>query len=152
MDGWGGKEDQREGKEERKMTRTAFLTGTSSVNGWSFWQVNFFPDSVGTFNISDRLCRSPLSQPRRMQMQGTCEKLWAKRFKNLNWLYFFFLNRKHLEQREQLAAEDEICAKHTSLNYWALTCVGAWDRFPELIPLRCQKFSWTRNNPGCCGR
>lgn len=30
MDGWEGKEDQREGKgEERKMTGTSFLTGTT---------------------------------------------------------------------------------------------------------------------------
>lgn len=50
----------------------------------SFWQVNFFPDSVGTFNISDRLFRSPLSQPRRMQMGAKCGKLRrAKHFKNL---------------------------------------------------------------------
>ena len=55
--------------------KTELVGGWGDEVGWwgvmcSFWQVNFFPDSVGTFNISDRLCRSPLSQPRRMQMRG----------------------------------------------------------------------------------
>lgn len=41
-------------------------------------------------------------------MQRKCEKLRAKHLKNLKWLFFFYLlNRKHLEQGEQLAAEDE---------------------------------------------